>query len=103
MNILIVDDEVNILKTTTVALRMMGHETFTAENSRAARRLMDRERIDAMFLDMMLGSENGLDFLDALHAEGNETPVIVFTAHSSIESAVESMKRGAYDYIQKPF
>lgn len=103
MNILIVDDEVNILKTTTVALRMMGHETFTAENSRAARRIMERDRIDAMFLDMMLGSENGLDFLDALQAEKNEIPVIVFTAHSSIESAVESMKRGAYDYIQKPF
>ncbi|WP_269537431.1 sigma-54-dependent transcriptional regulator [Cerasicoccus fimbriatus] len=103
MNILIVDDEANILRTTSIALKSMGHTPFTAENSRRAEFILAEERIDAMFLDVMLGNENGLDYLTKLKARNEKVPVIVFTAHSSIESAVESMKRGAYDYIQKPF
>jgi len=103
MKILIVDDEANILRTTAIALKSMGHQPFTAETSNQAERILASERIDALFLDVMLGSENGLDYLSKLTERGEKIPVIVFTAHSSIESAVESMKRGAYDYIQKPF
>ena len=104
MNLLIIDDEINILKTTEFALRAMGHSVFTARTSRQAKRILTEDPIHAIFLDMMLGSENGLDFLDNLTQEmDNAPPVIVFTAHSSIESAIDSMKRGAYDYIQKPF
>ncbi|MGE9296713.1 MAG: sigma-54-dependent transcriptional regulator [Puniceicoccales bacterium] len=103
MKILIVDDEANILRTTSIALKSMGHTPFTAETSGQAERILASERIDAMFLDVMLGAENGLDYLTKLKERGEKVSVIVFTAHSSIESAVESMKRGAYDYIQKPF
>lgn len=103
MNILIVDDEANILRITAVALKTMGHTPFTAESSKRADSVLAEEKIDAMFLDVMLGNENGLDYLDKLITRKAGIPVIVFTAHSSIESAVESMKRGAYDYIQKPF
>ncbi len=103
MNILVVDDEANILRTTSIALKSMGHVPFTAESSRRAEFVLAEEKIDAMFLDVMLGSENGLDYLSKLKERKEKIPVIVFTAHSSIESAVESMKRGAYDYIQKPF
>ncbi len=103
MTILVVDDELNILRTTSIALKTMGHVPLTAENSRQAERILSEEKVDAMFLDIMLGNENGLDFLDKLQSLDEAPPVIVFTAHSSIESAVESMKRGAYDYIQKPF
>lgn len=103
MNILIVDDESNILRTTSIALKSMGHNPFTAESSRKAEFVLAEEKIDAMFLDVMLGNENGLDYLSRLKERKEKIPVIVFTAHSSIESAVESMRRGAYDYIQKPF
>ncbi|MBK1859194.1 sigma-54-dependent transcriptional regulator [Cerasicoccus arenae] len=103
MNILIVDDEANILRTTSIALKSMGHTPFTAESSRRAEFILAEEKIDAMFLDVMLGNENGLDYLTKLQNRKEKIPVIVFTAHSSIESAVDSMKRGAYDYIQKPF
>jgi NtrC-family two-component system response regulator AlgB len=65
--------------------------------------ILDEERIEAMFLDVMLGNERGLDVLAELKARGVELPVIVFTAQASIESAVEAMRRGAHDYIQKPF
>ncbi|HBR94419.1 sigma-54 dependent transcriptional regulator [Coraliomargarita algicola] len=103
MNILVVDDEQNILRTTCIALKTMGHQAFQASSSRQAERVLNEEPIDAIILDMMLGNENGLDYLDKLEAEGEHPPVVVFTAHSSIETAVQSMKRGAYDYIQKPF
>lgn len=103
MNILIVDDQASVLRTTSYALKSMGHTPFTAENSRQALRTLEVERIDALFLDVMLGRENGLEVLTQLREENYEQPVIVFTAQASIESAVEAMRRGAYDYIQKPF
>ncbi|MCF3650566.1 sigma-54-dependent transcriptional regulator [Synoicihabitans lomoniglobus] len=103
MNILIVDDQANVLRTTAYALTAMGHTPVTAENSRQAARQLETEKIDALLLDVNLGTENGLDFLSKIRAEGNLVPVIVFTAQTSVESAVDAMKRGAYDYIPKPF
>ena len=103
MNILIIDDQQSVLKTTSYALRSMGHQPFTAENSRQASRVLEEEPIEAMFLDVMLGNEKGLDVLADFKARSIDVPVIVFTAQASIESAVEAMRRGAWDYIQKPF
>ncbi len=103
MKILIVDDEQNILKTTAVALETMGHNPSTAANRSQAIRQMNEERFDAVFLDLNLGKENGLDVLDEMVAMHSGLPVIVFTAYSSIESAVEAMRKGAFDYVQKPF
>ncbi len=103
MILLIVDDEWSILQTTSIALKSMGHRVHIAENRSQARKVINEEPIDAMFLDIMLGHENGIDFLNELKTEGNTVPVIMFTAHSTIELAVQSMKLGAYDFIQKPF
>lgn len=103
MIILIVDDQPNILRTTAYALKSMGHEPLTAETSRQALRQIKSEKIDAMLLDVNLGNENGLDFLQELRDDGNLLPTIVFTAQTSVESAVEAMRRGAFDYIPKPF
>jgi NtrC-family two-component system response regulator AlgB len=103
MNILIVDDQVSVQKSTSYALRAMGHETFIANNTKQAERILEEEPIHAMFLDVMLGPESGLDFLPKLPELGVDIPVIVFTAQTSVEAAVEAMRRGAHDYIQKPF
>ena len=103
MNILIVDDQVSVQKSTSYALRAMGHETFIANTTKQAERVLEEEPIDAMFLDVMLGPESGLDFLPRLQELGVDIPVIVFTAQTSVEAAVEAMRRGANDYIQKPF
>ncbi len=103
MTILIVDDQPNVLRTTSYALSAMGHQSITAENARQAARQLESEKVDAILLDVNLGSENGLDFLSQIRAAGDETPVIVFTAQTSVESAVDAMRRGAYDYIPKPF
>lgn len=103
MKILIIDDQPSVLRTTAYALRTMGHEPLTAENSTAAWRVLHDEPIEAIFLDVKLGPEAGLDLLSAMRAAGVTADVIVFTAQASVETAVEAMRRGAYDYLSKPF
>ncbi|MGK0240289.1 MAG: NtrC-family two-component system response regulator AlgB [Candidatus Pelagisphaera sp.] len=103
MNILIVDDETNIQKTTALALKTMGHKAISAYSGKQALRKLGEERIDAVFLDLRLGKENGLDVFDQMRADGYEMPVIMFTAYSSIETAIEATRKGIYDYVPKPF
>lgn len=102
MNILIVDDESTTLQTTSVALENMGHRTFTALSRRQAQRNLQEEPIQVMLLDIKLGNEDGLAFLRKLRENGWNLPIVICTAYSSIESAVNAMKAGATEYIQKP-
>ena len=103
MNLLIVDDEKNVLATTAMTVDTAGHKAFTAPNTRQADRILAEEDIHAILLDRMLGKEDGLEYLERLNSEGNRRPIIIFTAYASIESVVESMRKGAFTYIQKPF
>jgi NtrC-family two-component system response regulator AlgB len=103
MRILIVDDEENIRRIMVVVLEAMGHETVGVDNGAAARQQLENDTFDIAFLDLKLGGENGLDLLPELLKVNPELEVIVFTAYASIETAVEAMRRGAVDYIPKPF
>ena len=103
MDILVIDDEAHIRKTTTVTLDALGHKTVQAENSAQALGHLQKGSFDAAFLDLRLGSENGLDLIPKMIALEPKLNVIVFTAYSSIDTAVEAMRRGAVDYIAKPF
>ena len=103
MRLLIVDDEANIRKTTSVALEGMGHETAVAENSAAALKQFDAARFDVVFLDLKLNHESGLELLPQLLKLDAKLDIVVFTAYASIENAVEAMRAGAVDYIPKPF
>ncbi len=103
MRVLIIDDEANIRKTTAMALEGMGHETACAENSQVALREVEAAHFDAAFLDLRLNTENGMDLLSKLLKANPYLDVVVFTAHASIENAVEAMSAGAVDYIPKPF
>jgi two-component system, NtrC family, response regulator AlgB len=103
MRLLIIDDEENIRKTTMFALAAMGHETVGAENRSAALRRLEEDTFDIAFLDLKLNGESGLDLLPELLTLDSRLQVVVFTAYASIETAVEAMRRGAADYIPKPF
>ena len=103
MRILVIDDEAHIRKTTTVTLDALGHETAQAENSAEALAHLQKGSFDAAFLDLRLGSEDGLELLPKMLALEPKLSVVVFTAYSSIDTAVEAMRRGAVDYIAKPF
>ena len=103
MRILIIDDEAHIRKTTSMTLETLGHECEQTQNGADALGLMKKNSFDAAFLDLRLGDENGLDLIPKLLVLEPKLNVIVFTAYSSIDSAVEAMRRGAVDYIAKPF
>src|ERR1041385_5803372 len=103
MRLLIVDDEENIRRTTAVALEAMGHETVSAANGAAALKQLEGDRFDVVILDLKLGTESGLDLLPQLLKRDPQLEAVVFTAYASIETAVEAMRRGAVDYIPKPF
>lgn len=103
MKILIVDDESNIQKTTSLALKTMGHQSVSAFSGSQALRKLEEDRFDAVFLDLRLGEESGLDVFDRMREEGFEMPVIMFTAYSSIETAIEATRKGIFDYVAKPF
>jgi len=103
MRILIIDDEAHIRKTTGVTIETLGHDCEQAANSTEAVSLLKKGSFDCAFLDLRLGEENGLDLIPKLLSLEPRLNVIVFTAYSSIDTAVEAMRRGAVDYIAKPF
>src|SRR3954467_15114411 len=103
MRILIVDDEPGIRKTTRIAIETAGHEAAEAPNSARALKLLDEDAFDAAFLDLKLGAEDGLEVLAKLLKAQPTLAVIMFTAYANIATAVEAMRRGAFDFIPKPF
>jgi DNA-binding NtrC family response regulator len=105
-SILLADDEEKILKTLGRALRDDGHEVVTAPNAREAARLLSARSFDLLIIDFLMPDRTGLDVIRDLAAntpEAERPAVVMMTAHGSIESAVEAMKLGARDYLQKPF
>ena len=103
MRILIVDDEPNIRRTLRATFEAIGHAVEEAESGAAALRAVDRQAFDIALVDIRLGGESGLDLLEPLLAQWPRLAVVVITAQASIDTAVEAMRRGAFDYLPKPF
>lgn len=103
MRLLIIDDEENIRRTTSVALEAMGHQVTSVGQGAAGLKHLEESRFDVVLLDLKLSGESGLELLPQLLEADPRLAVVVFTAHASIETAVEAMRRGAADYIPKPF
>ena len=103
MRVLIVDDEPGIRKTTRIAIEMGGHAAAEAPNGLRALKALDEENFDAVFLDLKLGADDGLEVLARLLKAQPTLAVVMFTAYANIATAVEAMRRGAFDFIPKPF
>ncbi|WP_435020661.1 sigma-54-dependent transcriptional regulator [Tundrisphaera sp. TA3] len=103
MRILIVDDEPNIRRTLRIALEAQGHEVAEAADGAEALRQAGRQNTEAALVDLRLGQESGLDLLERLRAGRPGLAAVLITAHASIDTAVEAMRRGAFDYLPKPF
>jgi NtrC-family two-component system response regulator AlgB len=103
MKLLVVDDEPSLRRTVRITLESLGHTVAEAPSGRAALTLASRERFDLAFLDLRLGRETGLDVLQALREAAPDLGVVLMTAYASIETAVEALRRGAFDYLPKPF
>ena len=103
MRVLIVDDEPGIRKTTRIAIETGGHTAAEAPNGLRALKALDEENFDAVFLDLKLGADDGLEVLAKLLKAQPSLAVVMFTAYANIATAVEAMRRGAFDFIPKPF
>ena len=103
LSVLVVDDEANIRKALGACLEADGHRVVAVGNSADALSAAQRQSFDLALVDLLLGTDHGLDLIPALLAESPWLRIVVITAYATIDSAVESMKRGATDYLPKPF
>jgi NtrC-family two-component system response regulator AlgB len=103
MNILLIDDELSLRRTMRTALETMGHQVSEAKDGTQALELLGHHLFDLAFLDLRLAREQGLDLLPELLHLAPGLDVVIMTAYATIETAVEAMRRGALDYLPKPF
>jgi two-component system, NtrC family, response regulator AtoC len=101
--VLVVDDEENLRLVLRTLLRRNGYEVETAESGEEALPLVDAFGPDVVLTDVRMPKMGGLDLLSALRAKGNDATVIVMSAYGNMDLALDAMKAGAYDYVQKPF
>jgi NtrC-family two-component system response regulator AlgB len=102
VRILIVDDEKNIRLTLSTALEAMKHEVASATNGALALHALKTDAFDVVLLDLRLGGESGLELVEEILRISPRIAVILVTAYASLETAVEAMRRGAFDYLPKP-
>jgi NtrC-family two-component system response regulator AlgB len=103
LNILVVDDEPNIRKLVSISLSADRHQVTMAGDVAEAIRLAKQQPFDLAFVDLRLGTETGLDLIPKLLAESPLLGIVVITAYATVDTAVEAMRRGAADYLPKPF
>lgn len=103
MDILVVDDEANIRKTLALALELEDHRVTAVSNGKDGLAQAGTRRFDMVFLDIRLGTERGTDYIPRFLAASPWARIVIITAYASVETAVESLKLGAVDYLPKPF
>ncbi len=100
--ILVVDDDDSLRRVTQFQLEQAGYQVRTAEGGKQALAFLEKALVDLVITDLNMPGMSGLELLKAIRAEYPEIAIILVTAFGTIESAVEAMKTGAYDYITKP-
>ncbi|MFV3367175.1 sigma-54-dependent response regulator transcription factor AlgB [Pseudomonas sp. NY15435] len=100
--ILLVDDESAILRSFRYCLEDEGYSVATASSAQQAENLLQRQVFDLCFLDLRLGDDNGLDVLAQMRVQAPWMRVVIVTAHSAVDTAVDAMQAGAADYLVKP-
>ncbi len=102
-NVLVIDDEPVLQDVLATLLRRRGFIPLQATSAADGLRLLREEEVDVVLLDLMLPDRPGLEILPEIKAHDPHLPVVVITAYSSLESAIEAMRRGAFHYVPKPF
>jgi CheY-like chemotaxis protein len=103
LKILLADDEKTIRMTLGDDLEAAGHQVTAVDDGREAADCVEKENFDVLITDIKMPGLTGIELLDRVKQKSSETEVILITGFGTIESAVEAMKLGAYDYILKPF
>ncbi len=102
-NILVIDDDKMLRTSLATGLRHADFKVITSESAEEATEILARISVDAIVLDRMMGGMDGLTFLKQIRLNGNYTPVIMLTALSGSENAIDGLSGGANDYMAKPF
>jgi NtrC-family two-component system response regulator AlgB len=103
MDFLVIDDDKTFRDATCFLIEESGHYAEGVESGRLGLDWLKEDKWDAVLLDVNLGSENGLDVLVEIQKRFPQIPVVMFTAQGSVKTAVEAMRRGAVDFLEKPF
>ena len=101
--ILIVDDDERLRDTLGILVRNLGHEPMVAAGGAAAELLLAEHPVDLVISDLRMPGGSGLDLLEIVQRFDPHIPVIMLTAYGTVETAVEAMRKGAFDYLLKPF
>jgi NtrC-family two-component system response regulator AlgB len=101
--VLVIDDEKNIRATLTVCLESMGATAVAVSTAAAAEAELARAHFDIAFVDLRLGAESGLELIPRLLGAAPALAIVVMTAYATYDTAVEAVRRGASDYVPKPF
>ncbi len=103
LNLMIVDDERAIREACREVAQSLGFNTSVADSAEHAYRLLDAQGIDVVLLDLKLPGAGGLEALHQIRERRPDAAVIVVTGYATVQSAVQAMKNGAYDFVTKPF
>jgi DNA-binding NtrC family response regulator len=101
--ILVAEDEANLRLVIQKELQRMGHDVRVVPDGEAALRLLEESNVDVLLADINMPRLDGMELLRRLHQRPNPPEVIMLTGHATVESAIEAMKLGAYDYLSKPY
>lgn len=101
--ILVIDDELFMRRLCDDMLALRGFKVLTAENAKEGLAKLEKGGIDVILLDIMMPDLTGIEFLPVIKKTDPDVFVIIITAYASLETAIEALKKGAYDYIRKPF
>src|SRR3972149_7483899 len=101
-NILVIDDEKSIRNTLQEVLEYEGHKVDQATNGAEGLELFTNGDYDIVLCDIKMPGMDGIEVLEKLHDLNHDVPVIMISGHGNIDTAVEAIKKGAYDFIEKP-
>jgi DNA-binding NtrC family response regulator len=100
--ILVIDDQKSIRNTLKDILEYESHEVVTAENGEEGLELFTKDKFDLVLCDIKMPNMDGIEVLDIIMKKNQDVPVVMISGHGNIDTAVEAIKKGAYDFIEKP-
>jgi len=101
--LLLIDDEADLLRALTMILKSRGHDVTALADALTASKVIQRDNFDLIISDIRMQPMDGLQLLDFLHQHHIQTPVIMLTAYATLDVALQAIKKGAFDFITKPF
>ena len=102
-NVLIVDDDPDVLSMLQRLLKKLEYNPFVAQNGEEALQIIDTNKVDVVVSDLVMPEMDGMELLKRVKSRKGDLPFLMITGHPTIETAVEAIKKGAYDYLTKPF